>query len=180
MYEIRFAAGVVGDLKKLRAGKRRRILEDIQRKLSHAPGRPTKHIKQLRNLVPPFEAVPPIWQLRSGGYRVFLRCGRGREAGLRASGEAQATSPDDGGYTVKTISVRDLQKSIKEAVDSAQDDRVVVTRRGKPAAVLLGVEGKDWETVVFETSSRFWELIEERRAEPTLSAEELERKLAAD
>ena len=46
---------------------------------------------------------------------------------------------------MKTISVRDLQKSIKEAVDSAQDDRVVVTRRGKPAAVLLGVEGKDWE-----------------------------------
>ena len=81
---------------------------------------------------------------------------------------------------MKTISVRDLQKNIKEAVDSAQGDRVVVTRRGKPAAVLLGVEGKDWETVVFETSSRFWELIEERRAEPTLSAEELERKLAAE
>ncbi len=81
---------------------------------------------------------------------------------------------------MKTISVRDLQKSIKEAVDSAQDDRVVVTRRGKPAAVLLGVEGKDWETVVFETSSRFWELIEERRGEPTLSAEELHRKLATD
>ena len=81
---------------------------------------------------------------------------------------------------MKMISVRDLQKRIKEAVDSAQGDRVIVTRRGKPAAVLLGVEGKDWETVVFETSSRFWELIEERRAEPTLSAEELERKLAAD
>ncbi len=81
---------------------------------------------------------------------------------------------------MKTISVRDLQKNIKEAVDSAQDDRVVVTRRGKPAAVLLGVEGKDWETVVFETSSRFWELIEERRGEPTLSAEELERNLTTD
>jgi prevent-host-death family protein len=77
---------------------------------------------------------------------------------------------------VKTISVRDLQKSVKEAVDSAQSHRVVVTRRGKPAAVLFGVEGKDWETVVLETSSRFWELIEERRAEPTLSVDELERK----
>ena len=43
---------------------------------------------------------------------------------------------------MKTISVRDLQKSIKEAVDSAQDDRVVVTRRGKPAAVLLGGRGQ--------------------------------------
>jgi len=36
----------------------------------------------------------------------------------------------------------------------------------------------EWKTVVLETSSRFWELIEERRAEPTLSAEELECKLA--
>jgi prevent-host-death family protein len=81
---------------------------------------------------------------------------------------------------VKTISVRDLQKSIKEAVDSAQRDRVVVTRRGQPAAVLVGVEGRDWESVVLETSSEFWKLIEERRAEPTLSAEELKRELASD
>ena len=80
---------------------------------------------------------------------------------------------------MKTISVRDLQKSIKEAVDSSQRDRVVVTRRGKPAAVLVGVEGRDWESVVLETSPEFWKLIEERRAEPTLSVEELERELTA-
>ena len=78
---------------------------------------------------------------------------------------------------MKTISVRDLQKSVKQVVDSAQTDRVIVTRRGEPAAVLLGVEGKDWETVVLETSPAFWELIESRRREPTLSLDELERKL---
>ncbi len=78
---------------------------------------------------------------------------------------------------MKTISVRDLQKGIKEALDSAQGDRVVITRRGEPAAVIFGVEGKDWETVVFETSPEFWKLIEERRAEPTISVEELDRKL---
>ena len=78
---------------------------------------------------------------------------------------------------MKTITVRDLQKSIKEAVDSAQIERVVVTRHGQPAAVLLGVEGSDWETVVLETSPELWKLIEERRAEPTLSLEELEQKL---
>jgi len=71
VYEIRFAAGVVKDLRDLRASERRRILDDLQRKLSHEPIRPTKHIKQLRNLVPPFESVPPIWQLRTGDYRVF-------------------------------------------------------------------------------------------------------------
>lgn len=81
---------------------------------------------------------------------------------------------------MKTISVRDLQKNIKEAVDSAQRDRVVVTRRGRPAAVLVGVEGRDWESVVLETSSELWKLIEERRAERTLSAEEFERELAGE
>lgn len=78
---------------------------------------------------------------------------------------------------MKTVSVRDLQKSVKDAVDSAQHDRVVVTRRGKPAALLVGVEGKDWETVVLESSPEFWKLIEARRAEPTISADELEGRL---
>jgi mRNA-degrading endonuclease RelE of RelBE toxin-antitoxin system len=71
VYEIRFAAGVASDLEKLRARDRRRILDEIQQRLSQEPTRPTKHIKQLRKLVPPFEAVPPIWQLRTGDHRVF-------------------------------------------------------------------------------------------------------------
>ena len=35
--------------------------------------------------------------------------------------------------------------------------------------VILGVEGSDWETVVLETSTDFWKLIEARRQEPTVS-----------
>ncbi len=81
---------------------------------------------------------------------------------------------------MKTVTVRDLQKSVKKAVDSAQEDRVVVTRHGQPAAVLVGVEGQDWETVVLETSSELWKLIEDRRGEATVSREELERTLAED
>ncbi len=81
---------------------------------------------------------------------------------------------------MKTISVRDLQRDIKQAVDTAQRDRVIVTRRGQPAAVLLGVEGRDWESVVLETSSEFWKLIEERRTQPTISRLELARKLRID
>ena len=42
--------------------------------------------------------------------------------------------------------------------------------------MLLGVEGKDWETVTLETSSAFWDLIEARREEPTLSVEDLKRR----
>ncbi len=78
---------------------------------------------------------------------------------------------------MKTFTVRDLQKKIKECVDEAQRDRVIITRRGKPAAVLVGVEGDDWETVVLETDPRFWKLVQKRRKQPTISLEELKAKL---
>ena len=78
---------------------------------------------------------------------------------------------------MKTVNARDLQKRIKKCVDLSQQDRVVITRRGKPAAVLVGVEGKDWGEVVLQTSSTFWKLIEERRKEPTLSMKELRTRL---
>ena len=52
---------------------------------------------------------------------------------------------------MKTISVRDLQKNLKKCVEESQKDRVVITKHGKPAAVLVGVEGEDWEDVVLQT-----------------------------
>lgn len=78
---------------------------------------------------------------------------------------------------MKTVNARELQKRIKECVDMSQQDQVVITRRGKPAAILVGVEGKGWDDVVLQTSSRFWKLIEERRRESTLSMKELRTRL---
>jgi prevent-host-death family protein len=78
---------------------------------------------------------------------------------------------------MKTVTVRDLQKKIKECIDEAQGDRVVITRRGKPAAVLVGVEGDDWETVILETDPTFWRLIRERRKQPTVSLGEVKDRL---
>ena len=71
VYEIRFAAAVVRDLNALRAADRRLIMDRIQRRLRHEPTRRTKHVKQLRKIVLPFEHVPPIWQLRIGDHRAF-------------------------------------------------------------------------------------------------------------
>ena len=78
---------------------------------------------------------------------------------------------------MKTVNARDLQKRIKECVDMSQQDKVVITRHGKPAAVLVGVEGKDWGDVALQTSSSFWKLIEARRNEPTVSMKELRTRL---
>ena len=76
---------------------------------------------------------------------------------------------------MKTISVRDLQKKVRESVTASQKDRVIVTRNGKPAALLVGVEGQDWESVVLESSAAFWKLIENRRKEKTLTLREVRR-----
>jgi len=71
VYEIRFAVGVARDLGAIRAAERKRILDGIRRRLEHEPTRTTRHVKQLRKLSPPFEHVPPIWQLRIGDHRIF-------------------------------------------------------------------------------------------------------------
>ena len=75
------------------------------------------------------------------------------------------------------VAKKTKQKKIKECVDMSQQDQLVITRRGKPAAVMVGVEGKDWEDVVLQTSSTFWKFIEERRKEPTMSMKELRTRL---
>ncbi len=79
---------------------------------------------------------------------------------------------------MKTVSVRDLQKSVKECVDDAQEDRVIITRRGKPAAVLIGIADKDWETVVLQTDPRFWRMIRSRRNQKTLSLAEMRERVS--
>jgi len=71
VYQLRFARGVVADLEKLTAYHRRSILDAIEEQLAAEPTRPTRNRKVLVNLVPPWTAEPPIWELRVGEHRVF-------------------------------------------------------------------------------------------------------------
>ena len=80
---------------------------------------------------------------------------------------------------MKTVAVRELQKSVRACVDTAQKEHVVITRRGQPAAVLIGVEGKDWEAVILETSQSFWKLIENRRKEKAISLARMRKLVKA-
>jgi prevent-host-death family protein len=78
---------------------------------------------------------------------------------------------------MKTVTLCDLQKRVKECVDGAQEDRLVITRHGKPAAVMVGVEGEDWEAVVLQTDPKFWKLIRTCRMQPTISLGQLKGRL---
>jgi len=78
---------------------------------------------------------------------------------------------------VKTINVRDLQKNVRKCVVASQNDRVVITRHGQPTAVLVGVEGRDWEDVLYQTSASFWKMIQRRRKEKTISLREMRLRI---
>lgn len=77
---------------------------------------------------------------------------------------------------MKTVPVRELQKTIKECVDHAQKACVVVTRHGRPAAVLIGVEGKDWEHLVTHTAP---ELAKHISAKPLMRSSKPRREKGA-
>ncbi len=177
MFEIRFAASVERDLRKIQIYYRNQIVDSIEQQLAHQPGIATRNRKLLENLASPWQAVAPIWELRVGEYRIFYDVSLSESVvyvrGIRK--KTRGTKTED--IFMKTVNARDLQKRIKECVDISQQDQVVITRRGKPAAILLGVEGKDWTDVVLQTSSSFWKLIEERRNESTLSLKELRTRL---
>ena len=85
LFSLEFSEGVRGDLAGLRTYDCRILLEAIETQLTHAPHVETKNRKLLRNLVPPFEAIPPIWQLRVGAFRVFYDVNEeGRRVHVRA------------------------------------------------------------------------------------------------
>jgi prevent-host-death family protein len=67
------------------------------------------------------------------------------------------------GHAVKSISVTDARANMEAVLDSAQEERIVITRAGRPSAVIVGIEGYDQEDLQLATSPEFWRMIEERR-----------------
>ena len=71
MYDIHFAADVEKDLKELKTRDQRVVLDAIEEQLTHQPEEVTKNRKILFKLIPPWQFVPPVWELRVGEFRVF-------------------------------------------------------------------------------------------------------------
>ena len=71
MFRILFSEDVEDDLKKIPRYHRNRILDAVEEQLALEPTVPTRNRKLLVNLVPPWEAVLVVWELRISDYRVF-------------------------------------------------------------------------------------------------------------
>jgi prevent-host-death family protein len=79
---------------------------------------------------------------------------------------------------MKTISNHDAQVDIDAVLDSAQSERIIVTRNGKPSAVIVGLESYDEEDLRLASSAHFWRMIQERRGSGTsISLSELKTRL---
>jgi prevent-host-death family protein len=81
---------------------------------------------------------------------------------------------------VKLIGLKEAKAHLSEFVDAAQRDRILITRRGQPAALVIGVEGKDLEQVILGSDLEFWKMIQERRKRtgPTLTSDEIRHSFA--
>ena len=64
---------------------------------------------------------------------------------------------------MKLIGLKEAKARLSEFVDAAQADRILITRRGPPAALVIGVEGQDIEQVILGSDVEFWKMIQERR-----------------
>jgi mRNA-degrading endonuclease RelE of RelBE toxin-antitoxin system len=71
MFRIRLRSRRTDDLKRLRARDRARVVSEIERCLSEHSQEPSRNRKELAGLVPPWEHVKPVWELRVGDLRAF-------------------------------------------------------------------------------------------------------------
>jgi len=79
---------------------------------------------------------------------------------------------------MKMVGLREAKTSLSACIDTAQGERVIITRHGQPAAVLVGVEGEELEDVLRMADPSFWAMIEERRGQSnTVSEREARREL---
>ena len=72
---------------------------------------------------------------------------------------------------MKTIGLE--HATLEVCIKDARRERVVVTRKGKPVALVVGVEGMDEEQLQLGSSEKFWTLMEKRRGQKTISRREL-------
>jgi prevent-host-death family protein len=78
---------------------------------------------------------------------------------------------------MKLVGLREAKQGLNGLVAHAQKERVLLTKHGRPAALLIGVEGQDLETIMLAADARFWRWLEARRQEaPSFSLAEVEAR----
>lgn len=79
---------------------------------------------------------------------------------------------------MKTIPTKELQANLDAVLDSSQQERIIISRGGKPCAVLVGIQNYDAEDLQLAGSPDFWLMIRQRRSEGrSIPLDEVEARL---
>ena len=70
-YQIVVHEPAAQEIADLRMFDQRRVVSEIEGQLSHEPTTPTRRRKLLTSVVPAFEHMLPIWELRVDEFRIF-------------------------------------------------------------------------------------------------------------
>jgi prevent-host-death family protein len=83
---------------------------------------------------------------------------------------------------MRFVGVREAQVHLSGLVDRAQKERVILTRHGRPIAILTGVEGRDLEELLLSQDPGFGRTIAARRTYrgPLVSHETLRAETEAE
>ncbi len=65
---------------------------------------------------------------------------------------------------MKFITVREAKATLSGTIAESQEQKVVITRHGKPVCILVGCEGYEIEDVLTAADPAFWQMLEERRS----------------
>jgi hypothetical protein len=80
---------------------------------------------------------------------------------------------------MKELALEDAMKDVDGLEADLRHGSVVLTRRGTPLALMLSLDRYDREDLEYMTSPGFWQMIEDRRREPTVPWEQVKREMFA-
>ena len=64
---------------------------------------------------------------------------------------------------MKFVGIREAQKQLSDLVKASQDERIVLTRHGRPVALLEGIDPDELERRMLASDPEFLKMIDERR-----------------
>jgi hypothetical protein len=78
---------------------------------------------------------------------------------------------------MKTIAIEKVGEGEAQAFQKAQKQKILITKRGKPYAVVTGLENLDEEDLAYCGSEEFWAMIDASRKSPTTPLDKVEAEL---
>jgi prevent-host-death family protein len=69
---------------------------------------------------------------------------------------------------MKTVALRNMKEGLSNYIAQAQKDYILITKHGRPSALVRGVEGCDFEDIFYMTNRAFWTTIRHRRTQKSI------------